>query len=434
MTSKKTKAIIMAAGCGKRMKSNVPKVLHKIFDVELLKYVYDACFDIVDSSYIIVGHQSQVVENYCKSSLIKYKCILQYPQRGTGDAVRKVYNELDNFNGNVLVLCGDTPLIEKNTLESLIDYHNQNKSVCTVVTTEVIDPHGYGRIVRDKDNNLIEIVEEKDANEYQRSINEINGGIYCLDWQKIKQSFNELDCDNAQNEYYLTDIVLWAVKNNLKVSGYKIEDSVQLFGINSKRDLMKASTILKNKVIDCLLENGVTIYDRDTTWISPQTSIEPDTIILPNVYISGKNKIGKNCKIGPFTHIRGNVNIENNVKIGNFVELKNANVASNTNICHLSYIGDSEVGENVNIGAGTITANFNSITKEKNKTIIKNKVSIGSNSVLVAPVCVGENAMVGANSTVTKDVYNDSLYVTRSEEKIIKDYVKVKQKNMEGSC
>ena len=190
--------------------------------------------------------------------------------------------------------------------------------------------------------------------------------------------------------------------------------------------------ILRNKVVETLLEQGVTIYDKNTTWISPFTEIESDTVILPNVYINGKNKIGKNCKIGPFSHLRGDVILEDNVKIGNFVELKNARVKSNTNICHLSYVGDSEIGENVNVGAGTITANYNSITKIKNKTIIHNKASIGSNSVLVAPVCVGENAMVGANSTVTKDVLEDSLYVTRTKENIIKNYVKVKQENMEG--
>ena len=200
----------------------------------------------------------------------------------------------------------------------------------------------------------------------------------------------------------------------MKVCGYKTEDETELLGINSKKDLANVAKILKDKVIDNLLENGVTIYDKNTTWISPFTEIEPDTIILPNVYINGKNKIGKNCKIGPFSHIRGNVEIGNNVKIGNFVELKNAKVKSNTNICHLSYVGDSEIGENVNIGAGTITANYNSITKEKKKTIIKNKASIGSNTVLVAPVCVGENAMVGANSTVTNDVEENSLYVTRA--------------------
>ena len=279
---------------------------------------------------------------------------------------------------------------------------------------------------------MLKIVEEKDANEKEKAINEVNGGVYCLDWQKIKQALNELDCNNAQNEYYLTDIIVWALKNKLKVCGYKAEDETELLGINSKKDLANVAKILKDKVIDNLLENGVTIYDKDTTWISPFTEIEADTTIFPNVYINGKNKIGKDCKIGPFSHIRGNVEIGNNVKIGNFVELKNVKVKSNTNICHLSYVGDSEIGESVNIGAGTITANYNSITKEKKKTIIENKASIGSNTVLVAPVCVGENAMVGASSTVTKDVEENSLYVTRAKEKIVKDYVKVKQENMEG--
>lgn len=432
MLFKNTKAIILAAGCGKRMKSELPKVLHKIFDVELLKYVYDAINNLVDMSYIIVGHQASLVEDYCQTNLNNIKCLLQSPQRGTGDAVKKAYNDLENFEGNVVVLCGDAPLIQESTLKEFVEYHNQNQSVVTVMTAEIDNPKGYGRIVRDENNSLVKIVEEKDANEKEKAINEVNGGVYCLDWQKIKHAFNELDCNNAQNEYYLTDIIVWALKNNLKVCGYKIKDETQLLGINSKKDLANVSKILKDRVIDSLLSDGVTIYDKDTTWISPFTEIKPDTIILPNVYINGKNKIGRNCKIGPFSHIRGNVELEDNVKIGNFVELKNAKVKSHTNICHLSYIGDSEIGENVNIGAGTITANYNSITKEKNKTVVKNKASIGSNSVLVAPVCVGENAMIGANSTVTQDVDENNLYITRAKEKVVKEYVKVKKEKMEG--
>lgn len=433
MSFKNTKAIILAAGCGKRMKSQVPKVLHKIFDVELLKYVYNAINNLVDLSYIIVGHQASLVENYCNTNLNNIKCLLQSPQRGTGDAVKKAYNELEDFYGNVIILCGDAPLIQESTIKEFIEYHNQNQSIVTVMTTDVSNPKGYGRVIRDEHNNLLKIVEEKDANLTQKAIKEVNGGVYCLNWQKIKQAFNELDCNNAQNEYYLTDIIAWALKNELKVCGFKIDDETELLGINSKKDLANVALILKDKIIDTLLENGVTIYDKNSTWISPFTEIEADTVILPNVYINGKNKIGKNCKIGPFSHLRGDVILEDNVKIGNFVELKNARVKSNTNICHLSYIGDSEIGENVNIGAGTITANYNSITKQKSKTLILDKSSIGSNSVLVAPVCVGKNAMVGANSTVTKDVNENSLYLTRTKEKIIKDYVKIKEENMEGN-
>ena len=186
MSLKNTKAIILAAGCGKRMKSELPKVLHKIFDVELLKYVHNAVNDIVDLSYIIVGHKASLVENYCEANLKNIKCLLQAPQRGTGDAVKKAYFDLENFEGNVLVLCGDAPLIQEKTLKEFIDYHKQNQSVVTVMTANVQNPKGYGRIVRDENNNLLKIVEEKDANEKEKAIKEVNGGVYCLDWQNVK--------------------------------------------------------------------------------------------------------------------------------------------------------------------------------------------------------------------------------------------------------
>ena len=231
-----------------------------------------------------------------------------------------------------------------------------------------------------------------------------------------------LDSNNAQNEYYLTDIVKWTIKNGLKAQSYVLKDNDESFGINSKKHLAEASRILKNRVLDELMNNGVTIVDPDTTFISPETEIAADTIVYPCTYIEGKNKIAKNCKIGPFARLRGGVELGEYVKIGNFVEIKKTKIDAHTNVCHLSYIGDSALGEHVNIGAGTITANYNHITKEKFKTVIENNASTGSNSVIVAPAHIGENASVGAGSVISKDVEANALALTRAPLKILKGW------------
>ena len=268
------------------------------------------------------------------------------------------------------------------------------------------------------------IVEEKDATDAQKKVKEINAGVYCVNWEKIKDAFADLKSDNAQGEYYLTDIIKWGREKSLTVCAYTLDNNDEIFGINSRKHLAEASKILHDEIINKHLDNGVTIVSPETTWISPDTEIGSDTIIYPNTYINGKNKIASNCKIGPFAHIRGDVELGEYVKIGNFVELKKATVESNTNICHLSYVGDASVGKRVNIGAGTITANYNPLTKVKSRTIIKDDVKIGSNSVLVAPVTIEEGANVGAVGVITKDVPAWSLAVTRTPLKIVENWVK----------
>lgn len=421
---KNIKTVILAAGHGKRMKSEIPKVLHKIFSKTLLEYVYDSIKDFSDENFFIVGHKSEIVEDFILQNFENSKAVLQSPQLGTGDAVNKAKPYLENFQGDVLILCGDTPLLEKETIEKFINFHRQNNCDLSVLSTKVENPFGYGRIVRDENANLHKIVEEKDASEQEKKIQEINSGVYCFDWQKMKSGFENLECKNNQNEYYLTDLVFWALKNKLKACAFEIEDERQILGVNSKKDLEKASSIINERKIDQLLSEGVIIQDSKSVWICPETEIASDTVILPNVYIEGKNKIGRNCKIGPFSHLRGNVEIGDDCKIGNFVELKNAKVESNTNICHLSYIGDCSVGKNVNVGAGTIVANYNSITKIKSKSTIADGVSIGSNSVIVSPVDLKENCFVAASTVVTKDVEPNSLVITRANAKVINNYVK----------
>lgn len=413
MSNNKIKSVILAAGKGTRMKSDVPKVLHKIFDKPLLGYVLDAVKEFSDENFVIVGHKAEQVENYLKN-FVNSRAILQEPQLGTADAVFKAYDYLKNHDGQVLVLCGDTPLLSSESIKKMLEHHGENKASVTVMSAVVQNPQNYGRMVRSADGNLAQIVEEKDATVEQKQIKEINAGVYVLNWQEIKNVFKELKCDNAQGEYYLTDIVKWAHKKGLKVQSYVVEDNDEILGINSRRQLSEAFEILNKKKLEKLMDEGVTIFDPKSVYISPETTIGSDTTILPGTYISGKNTIGKNCQIGPFARIRGDVSVEDFVKIGNFVEIKNSHIKSHTNVSHLSYIGDSELGENVNIGAGTITANYNHVTKAKNQTVIENGVSVGSNSVLIAPVKIEENAVIGALSAITKNIEKNSVALTRA--------------------
>ncbi len=422
------KSIILAAGKGTRMKSQAPKVLHKLFNKTLLGYVIDAVNGtcLADENFVIVGHKSEDVEEFVKENYSNTKTILQSPQLGTGHAVSMALPYLKNYDGEIIILCGDTPLITSETLKKFVEFHRNNNSDLTVMSAMFENPTNYGRIVRLNNGRVASIVEEKDATTEQKSIKEINAGIYCINWANIKDAFSELKTNNAQGEYYLTDIVKWGNEKGLSVNGYVLEDNEEIFGINSKHNLAEASVMLNRRVINKHLTNGVTIIDPDTTWISPETEIEADTIIYPSCYIEGKNKIGRDCKIGPFAHIRGDVILEDNVKIGNFVEVKKTIIKSGTNACHLTYLGDSEIGSCVNVGAGTITANYNPLTKEKSKTIIGDNVKIGSNSVIVAPVTIEEGANIGALSVITKNIPAWALALTRVPIRIVENWVKRK--------
>ena len=419
------KSVILAAGKGTRMKSEKPKVLHEIFNKPLVSWVISACENIgSNENIVVVGHKGDEVQDFINKKHPKSVCVFQKEQLGTGHAVSMAKDELKNFDGLAIILNGDIPLITAKSLQKLVEFHQSNNADITAITAILDDPKGYGRIIRDENNHIKEIVEQKDCNATQDAVKEINVGMYCLNWQKVKGFFDDLKNDNSQNEYYLTDIIKWANENSYKTYGYILEDSNEAFGINSRVQLAEAFKIMNERHLNKLMENGVTIVSPENTQISPETEIGTDTIIFPNTFINGKNKIGTNCKIGPFAHLRGDCTVEDFVKIGNFVELKKSYVKSHTNISHLSYVGDTKVGSGVNIGAGTITANYNSITKEKKQTIINDGASIGSNTVLVAPVELGEKAFIAAGSVITKDVGANSLGLTRSPQKEIKNYVK----------
>lgn len=422
------KSIILAAGKGTRMKSDTPKVLHEIFNKSLLGYIIDAVnnTNLADENYVIVGHQAERVEEYVKSNYDNAKTVLQSPQLGTGHAVSMACPYLEDFDGEVIILNGDIPLITSETIKTFIEAHRSLNSDITAMSAVFENPTGYGRMVRNSDGSLNAIVEEKDTTPEQKAIKEINAGIYCLNWAKVKPAFSQLKTNNAQGEYYLTDIIQWGNENGLNVNAHILERNEEIYGINSKLNLAEATKMMNQRTLTRLMTEGVTIVDPDSTWIDEQTQIGRDTIIYPSTYIEGKNKIGSHCKIGPFAHLRGDVVLEDYVKIGNFVEVKKATIKSHTNACHLSYIGDSEIGSDVNIGAGTITANYNPLNKVKSKTVIKDNAKIGSNSVLVAPVEVGEGANVGALSIITKNVPEWSLAITRSPLKVFKDWVRTK--------
>ena len=428
--SEDIKAVILAAGKGTRMKSETtPKVLHKIMGKTLLGYVLDNVKGITSNQYVIVGHMAEDVEKFVEENYVKARTVLQSPQLGTGHAVSMICPELMDYDGLVLVLCGDTPLIKEKTLKDFVAFHKKQKSDLTVMSTIFENPANYGRIIREKDNSLKCIVEEKDATPEQKAIKEVNAGIYCFDWKKLRASFSDLKTNNAQGEYYLTDIIAWGKSRKLKVNAYILENSDEIYGINSRQHLAMATKMMNLRNLERYMDNGVTIVDPASTWISEDTQIGQDTIIYPATYIEGKNKIGKNCQIGPCAHLRGGAEIDDNIKIGNFVEVKKSKIHSNTNVGHLSYIGDSELGERVNIGAGTITANYNAITGKKSKTQIKDDVKIGSNTVLVAPVKIDEGANVGAGSVITKEVPAWSLAITRSPLKVLLNWVGKKKKN-----
>ena len=427
---KEIKAIILGAGKGTRMKSALPKVLHEIFGKTLIGWVVDAVSGLPYDTECtaVIGHKAELVEQYLNDNYKYVNTTIQKEQLGTGHAVAQTLPLLNNYRGTVIILCGDTPLITTKTLQNLITYHEDNDCDLTVMTAEFEDPTGYGRIVRSMaTGEVIKIVEEKDASETIKEIKEVNTGVYCLSWAKMRKAFSDLRNNNAQGEYYLTDIVKWARDNSYKALGYKISDNREIFGINSRKQLATAAKIMNERYLDELMESGVTIVDPDNTYVSPDTKIGIDTTIYPNTYIEGKNIIGSRCKIGPLARIRGNCEVGDESKIGNFVEIKNAKIAKNSNVCHLTYIGDAKIGSHVNIGAGTIFANYNSITKEKKMSNVADGASIGSNSVIVAPVNIGKDAMIGALSCITKNVEQDALAMTRTPQKEYKNWVKQKK-------
>lgn len=459
--SRPLRAVVLAAGKGKRMKSAKPKVLHDVLGRTILTRVINAVNGVgAQWVHIVVGHESEQVEEFLQSQHKNesWKTHVQEPQLGTGHALMQVVPDLEGFKGDLLVTVGDAPLLSAGTLHELVELHRNDNAAVAVLTAEVDDPKNYGRVLRNKDGHVRAIVEDKDAAEEEKKVHEINTAIYCFKWPDIQDGLANLKNDNKQGEYYLPDLVGWAVKKGLKVSAFKASDYREVAGINSRLELQEAIGHLKDLTVERLaLESGVTIIDPSSTWIAPEVIIGQDTVILPGCHILGRVKIGPNCtigpnsvikgdvsigehtsvvlsvvldsiiandcKIGPYAHVREGNTVGEGARVGNFVELKKSSIGSHTNVSHLSYVGDTTVGSNANIGAGTITANYDHLTKKKECTVIGDGASTGSNSVLVAPVHIGNQAVVAGGSVITKDVPDGALGIGRARQTNIDGWI-----------
>ena len=403
--------IILAAGKGTRMKSKLPKVLHKVCGKPMLEHVIEAARGAgSEREVVVIGSGADEVRERIQG----VEFALQAEQLGTGHAVMVTKDSLKDVSGTVMVLCGDTPLITSELLSSFIESHEQSKAAATVLTAIMPDATGYGRIVRNQSGTVDKIVEHKDANEDELQIHEVNSGMYCFDIKTLFDALDKVTNDNAQGEYYLTDVLEIIRSQGLLINAFVTNAFTQIFGVNSRYQLATAERFLRQRKNIELMDNGVTILDPDSTFIDSDVEIGCDTIIYPFTYIEGNIKIGENCNIGPFVHIRPGSNIGDSVKIGNFVEVKNSNIGAGTKLPHLQYIGDSDVGENVNIGCGTVTCNYDG--KKKHRTTIGNNVFIGCNTNLVAPVSIGNNVYTAAGSTITQDVPENNLAIGRARQ------------------
>lgn len=452
--------VILAAGKGTRMKSKLPKVLHKAAGKPMLQHVIDAA-DAAGArrNIVVTGFGGEVVRQWIGDS-VEY--VEQHEQLGTGHAVLQTKELLLREHGTIMVLCGDTPLLTAELLARFHEEHVQSGAKATVLTAMMPNAKGYGRIVRRENGEVLKIVEHKDATEEERAIHEVNAGIYCFDAQALFTALTEVTNDNAQGEYYLPDVLGILRNAGEKIWAVVADNYESTLGINSRSQLAVAERILRRRKVEEIMSEGVTVIDPDTTFIDAEVRIGMDTILYPFTFLEGVTVIGENCRIGPnvrfqnmvvgddvtahftyahdaviehhadlgqFTHIRPDSHIGEGVRVGNFVEVKNSNIGAGAKLPHLSYIGDCDMGAYVNMGCGTITVNYDG--KNKYRTVIGDRAFIGCNSNLVAPVTIGDDAYIGAGSTITHDVRQGTLAVARARQKEIEGWAdKRKEKGM----
>jgi bifunctional UDP-N-acetylglucosamine pyrophosphorylase/glucosamine-1-phosphate N-acetyltransferase len=395
---KDLRTIILAAGKGTRMKSDIPKVLHKVCGVPIIDYVLNITKSIGSlKTFVVLGHKSQLVEQHLSE---KYKVIHQPKLLGTGDAVKVTEQEFKGYNGSVLILCGDTPLLNKHVIRSIIRRHKKMKAAVTFLTAVVHDPSGYGRVIRDDKGHAVAIREDKDAVGFERNISEINVGVYCFRSKELFAELKEIKLNSLKKEFYLTDIIEIFHDKKLKIETVETDDPREGLGVNTRLDLAYAEKIIRERILNEWMLNGVTIVDPKNTYIHSQAKIGRDTVIHPFTFIEANVVVGRNCQLGPFARLRSGVRLGDAVTIGNFTEVSRTKIGNKSIMKHFSYLGDARVGAQVNIGAGTITANYDG--ESKNVTHIGDRAFIGCDSVLIAPVKIGRKAVVGAGSVVTK--------------------------------
>ena len=436
---------ILAAGKGTRMRSSLPKVLHRLSGLTLVENVIASTRLVNPTRKIaIVGYAAEQVKRTL-AAVPGLEFAMQTEQLGTGHAVQQVIPPLSGFEGNLLVLNGDVPLLKPETIKNMVETHIERGNEATILTAQIEDPTGYGRVFCDDNLIVKEIIEHRDCTEEQRENNRINAGIYCFSWSALMTSLPHLKADNDQQEYYLTDVI----KDLAPVMAVDASPS-EIAGINNRKQLAEAEAVMQNRIKDELLLSGVTLINPESITIDATVSVEPDVIIEPQTNLRGHSVISTGCqigpgsliedstigenttvihsvvtdskikpggRIGPFAHLRGQAQIGENCRIGNFVEVKKSSVGANSNAAHLAYIGDAELGRQVNVGAGTITVNYDG--KNKHKTVLGDRTKTGANSCLVAPITIGEDVTIGAGSVLTKDVGPDCLVFTRTPQKSI---------------
>jgi bifunctional UDP-N-acetylglucosamine pyrophosphorylase/glucosamine-1-phosphate N-acetyltransferase len=442
--AKPLNVLVMAAGLGTRMKSKRAKVLHEVGGRPLIAHVVRTAASLEPQRIlVVVGHQAEEVEQAALAEVGELVSpVMQAQQRGTGDAVESARSQLEDSDSLLLVLSGDVPLIKAETLRKLIEQHRATGASCTILAVRLENPTGYGRIIRDANDNFQRIVEQKDATEDERKVREINSGIYCFETRDLFAALRRVEPKNQQGEYYLTDVAEIMLASGRKVDVFIHDDAREVYGINTRAELAEFENLVRRNAIRRLMtESGVTFIDPSHAYVSPDAQIGRDSIIYPNVTIEGTSVIGEgcvirsgaritnsrlgdevvvkdysiivdseiasHCAVGPFAHLRMNAALEEKATVGNFVEVKKSRLKRGTKAMHLSYLGDATIGERTNIGAGTVTCNYDGV--RKHETVIEDDVKIGSDTMLVAPVRVGSRSVTGAGSVVTKDVPADSL-------------------------
>lgn len=447
--------VILAGGHGNRMKAAIPKPMLRVLDVPMLGWVIRACEKAgLSRICVVTGYKAQYIELYLGE---RYRTAYQAEQLGTGHAVMQAEKFIREFeDGNTLVLCGDAPFMDSETILQSLKQHMARENAVTVVTAELSDPKGYGRVLRSQ-SGIAAIVEEKDATDAQRAVKEVNSGAYWFRTKSLLELLGGLSQSNAQGEFYLTDTIGLAIERGMKASAYRTENTDVILGANTRKDLLHLNEVARQRILDQHMDNGVNFVCTDGVIIGDEVEIGAETTILPGTILKGKTKIGSKCtigpnclienctigdqvmlnavqaydsviedavKAGPFVHIRPNSHLKNGVKIGDFVEVKNSVVGEQTAIAHLTYVGDSDVGKKVNFGCGTVTVNYDGMTK--NRCVIGDNCFIGCNTNLIAPVKLGKGAYTAAGTTVTKDVPEYALAVERADLKLKEGYSKKK--------